>query len=236
MLADRLTQLPPQVCLLPRRGGQASPELFAPGRPEAGDGSHQSGGCACHRQQGEGTSSSSRMGPGGLSGEEGSGVRTQAFRVTLGLGLALGRVGGLSERTLPPSMSPASLSSCGVSGSALGQPSVLGSGCLGREAATGMRPLTRGTLSGLAVLPSSGGRPALVSQKCPGPGALLAVRVLLLTALAAGGEGGGGSRPVGSVSAPTQEPSAAGRTLLSSWVSLPTCSSPRDTLLGLTRW
>lgn len=63
------TSSPPQVRLLPRRGGQASPGLPAPGRPKAGDCGHQPGGCARHRQQGEGTSSSSRVGPAGVSVE-----------------------------------------------------------------------------------------------------------------------------------------------------------------------
>lgn len=92
------TSSPPQECLLPWRGRQAGPGLFAPGWTKASDCGHQSGGRACHGQQGEGTSSSPRVGPEGGLREEGSGALTQAFLVPLGLLLAWGRVDGLSGR------------------------------------------------------------------------------------------------------------------------------------------
>lgn len=92
------TSFPPQECLLPWRGRQAVPGLFAPGWTKASDCGHQPGGRACHRQQGEGTSSSPKVGPEGGLREEGSRALTQAFLVSWGLWLAWGRVDDLSGR------------------------------------------------------------------------------------------------------------------------------------------
>lgn len=68
----------------------------------------------------------------GLSGEEGSVVLTQAIWVSLGLWLALGQ-GGWPVRE-DPSLPWMSLSFTVNLRAFLGQPSVLGSGCPGREA------------------------------------------------------------------------------------------------------
>lgn len=138
---------------------------------------------------------------------------------------------------LPPSDVPGlHCHPAGFSGSALGQPSVLGSGCPGREAAAGRRPLTRGTLTGLAVLPSDGRRPAAGFPEMPRtrspPGRSASC---FSPALAACGEGGVGSHPVGSVSAPAQAPLRSQQnSLLNSWVSPPLLPlPPRDYPVGL---
>lgn len=104
----------------------------------------------------------------GLSGEEGSGVLTQASRFPWACGWPWGRAGGLSER-IPPSLGCpcASLSSSGLSWVCPGSARCAGPWLPGREAAAGTRPLTGGTLSGLAVLPSNGGQPAAGFPEMP---------------------------------------------------------------------
>lgn len=173
----------------------------------------------------------------GLSGEEGSGVLTQASRFPWACGWPWGRAGGLSER-IPPSLPRMSLRFTVVQRAFLGLPwvsPVCGAvaprqGGRSWDEASDGRDSVRPGCSALQWRATSCWFPRNAHDQEPS----WAVRVLLSPALAACGEGGVGIRPVGSFSTPAQEPLRSHRAVRPPPGSpAPSPLPPRDCPAGL---